>query len=297
MTRDIARRKTHLLCGEEGPRDVEDWGYGGSRVAQGIDDSFSVEYFKENFKIEVTKCDSEELLFDMSGLDSSFANGFRRILLAEVPSMAIETVHMYQNTGVIQDEVLAHRIGLVPIVLDPEKFEERQSDEELSEKNCTCFELKVTCTPESLDPKWHSMPVYAKDLKWTPMSKEQKAKFKADPPRVAVPELLITKLRPGQEIDAKFFVEKGVGRTHAKWTPVATTCYRLLPVFSFPKGPIQGADAQDLVSSCPMKVFKLRRDEAVVADARSCTTCRLCFERFPERVVLEKQKDFFICEC
>lgn len=56
------------------------------------------------------------------GVDASIANAFRRILLAEVPTMAIETVYIFNNTSVIQDEVLAHRLGLIPIKADPGKF-------------------------------------------------------------------------------------------------------------------------------------------------------------------------------
>lgn len=43
--------------------------------------------------------------FDMVGIDASIANAFRRILLAEVPTMAIEKIHIYNNTTIIQDEV------------------------------------------------------------------------------------------------------------------------------------------------------------------------------------------------
>ena len=46
-----------------------------------------------------------EIEFDMVGIDASIANAFRRILLAEVPTMAIEKIHIYNNTTIIQDEV------------------------------------------------------------------------------------------------------------------------------------------------------------------------------------------------
>jgi DNA-directed RNA polymerase I and III subunit RPAC1 len=60
--------------------------------------------------------------FDMIGIDASIANAFRRILLAEIPTMAIEKVYINNNTSVIQDEVLAHRLGLIPLKADPTKF-------------------------------------------------------------------------------------------------------------------------------------------------------------------------------
>lgn len=47
-------------------------------------------------------------------------------LLFKVPTMAIEKVFIYNNTSIIQDEVLAHRLGLIPIKADPRLFEYRQ---------------------------------------------------------------------------------------------------------------------------------------------------------------------------
>jgi DNA-directed RNA polymerase alpha subunit len=65
----------------------------------------------------------DELVFDLIGVDAPIANALRRILLAEVPSVAIETVWLYNNTSLIQDEVLALRLGLVPLNVDPRLLE------------------------------------------------------------------------------------------------------------------------------------------------------------------------------
>jgi DNA-directed RNA polymerase alpha subunit len=40
--------------------------------------------------------------------------------------MAIEKVFVYNNTSLLQDEVLAHRLGLIPLKADPRLFEYRQ---------------------------------------------------------------------------------------------------------------------------------------------------------------------------
>jgi DNA-directed RNA polymerases I and III subunit RPAC1 len=72
--------------------------------------------------VEIQHSNELEMEFDLVGIDASIANSFRRILIAEVPTMAIETVFVFNNTSVIQDEVLAHRLGLIPIKADPERF-------------------------------------------------------------------------------------------------------------------------------------------------------------------------------
>lgn len=75
--------------------------------------------------------------FDMIGVDASIANSFRRILLSEVPTMAIDRVMIYNNTSVIQDEVLAHRIGLIPLKANPSLFKFREnSDFNYFSDNC-----------------------------------------------------------------------------------------------------------------------------------------------------------------
>jgi DNA-directed RNA polymerase alpha subunit len=69
--------------------------------------------FLMRIKIECQK--EQELEFDLIGVTPALANAFRRIMISEVPSMAIEKVHIYNNTSIIQDEILAHRIGLIPL--------------------------------------------------------------------------------------------------------------------------------------------------------------------------------------
>lgn len=49
---------------------------------------------------------------------------------------------------------------------------------------------------------------------------------------------------------------KGVGKDHAKFSPVATASYRLLPVITL-KGEIKGQDAEELVAKCPLNVFDI----------------------------------------
>ncbi|CDJ69178.1 DNA-directed RNA polymerases I and III subunit RPAC1, putative [Eimeria necatrix] len=137
--------------------------------------------------------------------------------------------------------------------------------------------------------------IYARDLKWIPMSERQKQKFAQDPPAPVHPDILITKLRPGQEIELFGFLEKGLGKTHAKWSPVATAVYRLEPEFVF-TSPIEGEDAEELKELCPMGVFDIEDStgRAYAKFPRNCTTCRACLERFENQLQLNKIPDQFI---
>lgn len=72
----------------------------------------------QTFRVEFHRNTPLFAEFDLIHIDASIANTFRRILLAEVPSLAIETVYVQTNTSIIQDEVLSHRLGLIPLVGD-----------------------------------------------------------------------------------------------------------------------------------------------------------------------------------
>ena len=109
------RNKIHLDL--HTVRNTEDSKYPGTY--SGYDDSWNYAKFKNNFRLEIVSRSAREVEFDMIGIDAPFANAFRRILLAEVPTMAVEEVFINNNTSVMQDEVLAHRLGLLPINVDP----------------------------------------------------------------------------------------------------------------------------------------------------------------------------------
>ena len=102
----------------------------------------------------------------MSGIDASIANALRRIMIAEIPTMALHKVLMYQNTSVLPDEVLIHRIGLMPLKVDyREHFAEKKEDDDLNETNSLKFKLSVKCTKKKEYEKFNDETLEAKGLK------------------------------------------------------------------------------------------------------------------------------------
>ena len=91
---------------------------------------------------------------------------------------------------------------------------------------------------------------------------------------------------------------KGIGRTHAKWSPVSTAFYRLLPKIEI-KQKISGEDAEQLKKLCPMKVFDIEEmGNAIVKNERLCTSCRECIRnpKFKDNIDLLKVKDHYECK-
>ncbi|XP_063957877.1 DNA-directed RNA polymerases I and III subunit RPAC1-like [Lytechinus pictus] len=263
--------------------------------------------FTKNFRIDVIRLTKTELEFDMVGVDPAVANAFRRILLAEVPTMAVEKVFIFNNTSIIQDEVLAHRLGLIPIKADPRIFEYRQEgDETGSEEDTIEFQLKVKCTKnpnaskDATDPDelYKNSKVTTEHFKWNPIGSQEQTHG----PKAFAPvdnDILIAKLRPGQEIDLKMHCVKGVGKDHAKFSPVATASYRLMPEIKLTEN-IIGERAKKLQQCFSPGVIEVEKRNgvpvAVVACPRKDTCSREVFSHddLKDCVKLNRIRDHFI---
>lgn len=272
----------------------------------GYDDSWSQEKFEETFQIDIVSLSGCDMEFDMVGVDPAIANAVRRILLAEVPTMAIETVSIWNNTSIIQDEVLAHRLGLIPIKADPRLFEYRQKDsEEQTSEDTIQFKLKVKCTRNSsvsdaTDPDvlYKNHKVYTKDMEWVPLPGQEHLKSKGIRP--VHEDILITTMRPGHELDLELHCLKGIGKDHAKFSPVATASYRLLPEIRLLR-PFYDTQAEKLQKCFSPGVIDLVKTPdgkkvAKVANARLDTCSRNVFRHddLKDGVLLQKVRDHFI---
>ena len=240
--------------------------------------------------------------FDLVGVDASFANALRRILISEVPSMAIEKVYMFENSSCIPDEVLSHRLGLIPIKVDPSFFNFKEKDASPTDLDTIVFNLKIKCSgAKSTNPeeKFENQKVLSKHLQWVPQG-DQLEKFKDNPISVVHDDILIAKLGPGQEIDVQLHCEKGIGEDHAKFSPVATASYRLLPEIII-KEDILGEDADKFASCFPKGTIKVIEKnnirKAIVDNPRKCTMSRECLRHpeFENKVELNRVRDFFLC--
>ncbi|KAI0155057.1 DNA-directed RNA polymerase [Xylariaceae sp. FL1272] len=292
------------------------------------------EQFRRGFRVQWHQNDQFEAQFSLIGVDASIANAFRRILIAEIPTLAIETVFVMNNTSVIQDEVLAHRLGLIPFTGSKEGIRnflgffrkpghgEGEYDTTF-DTNTIQLNLDVKCTrnknaaPDASKPEdlYHNSSVYARDLVFVPLgSQEEYFTGPENIIRPVNPDILIAKLRPGQEIELEMHMHKGFGWDHAKYSPVATASYRLLPTIKI-LSPILGDDARKF-QKCFMpgviELEKVTRKEAstqgsgyegsegevkaVVKDPMRDTVSReaLRHPEFEGKVKLGRRKDHFI---
>ncbi|KAK9084586.1 hypothetical protein Sjap_024997 [Stephania japonica] len=318
----IQLQRTRVFCASDAPTQTENVQYSGAYASMGVDNSFRLEDFVKNFRVEVVRLTEDDMEFDMIGIDAALANAFRRILIAEVPTMAIEKVLFANNTSVIQDEVLAHRLGLIPIKADPRLFEYMSVNDTPNEKNTIVFKLHVKC--KRGDPR---ITVKSDQLEWLPNGSEfqlvtdnsnsnsnskPKTYTSFSSSQTSLPEfsensiaskhddIIIAKLGPGQEIELEAHAVKGVGKTHAKWSPVATAWYRMLPEVVLLEE-VEDQKAEELVKKCPVNVFDIEdvgkgKRRAIVAQPRACTLCRECIRGndWEKLIALRRVKNHFI---
>ncbi|XP_048610300.1 DNA-directed RNA polymerases I and III subunit rpac1-like [Brassica napus] len=306
-------QRTRVLCKNDAPIHTASVVYSGAYNGVGVDNSVKLENFSENFKVDVIEIsnDGMELTFDMIGIDAASYNVFFFVFTMQLPTMAFEKVFIANNTSIVQDEVLAQRMGLVPIAADPKLFEYLSENDQPNEKNTIVFKLHAKCAkgegrkkvltkeliwlPKGSELVKESGDPNSKPKTYTSVSRSQEESFPEftdNPITPSYPDILIAKLGPGHEIELEAHAVKGIGKTHAKWLPVATAWYRMLPEVILLRE-VEDEDTERLVEACPEKVFDIEdmgngRKRATVAWPRNCTLCRQCVrENYGEEVKIE----------
>eukprot|EP00188_Purpureofilum_apyrenoidigerum_P001541 Plantae.Rhodophyta-Purpureofilum_apyrenoidigerum.ctg18592.p1 GENE.Plantae.Rhodophyta-Purpureofilum_apyrenoidigerum.ctg18592~~Plantae.Rhodophyta-Purpureofilum_apyrenoidigerum.ctg18592.p1 ORF type:complete len:396 (+),score=62.86 Plantae.Rhodophyta-Purpureofilum_apyrenoidigerum.ctg18592:53-1189(+) len=298
----LEEMRTRVAVGAKTPSNVEGIYYSGAFASMSIDNSLSVEHLRDRMQIRVLSRDRDRLVFEIVGIDAPIANTLRRILLSEVPTMAIETVSIFNNTSVIHDEILAHRLGLIPLDVDPRLFQESGESQEDLETTSLRFKLDIRCTKKVGVPadaptqdRYVNSDVFSSALVWEPIGRQAEV-FAIKPPKPVHNDILIAKLRPGQEIKLECVAVRGIGKVHAKWSPVATAFYKMLPEVKLLEE-VSGRDATALLDKCPADVFDIEDSgRAVVSRPRQCTMCRECIREagWERKVKLSRVRDHFI---
>ena len=175
------------------------------------------------------QAESDRVDFVLSSVDLALANSLRRVILAEISTVAIDLVNVQANTSVLPDEYIAHRLGLIPLNsrdCDKDMVHWRDCDCESTCERCTVvLELNAKCSATATE----TMMVYGRDL--VPIG--SRANAYVGLPVIKDPEgkgPLIAKLRRGQELNLTCIARKGIAKEHAKWAPTAAVGFEYDPL-------------------------------------------------------------------
>lgn len=216
-------------------------------------------------EIDILEKDDTHLRFLVQGADIPYMNALRRLSLSEVPCMAVDDVVILENSSVLQDEIIAHRLGFVPLKTDLDSYNLPEECPCKSEFGCNLCRVTLAIDVEAKDgPR----TVYSGDL----TSENPAIKPVSD-------KIPILKLAKNQRIKLEAYARLGKGKAHAKWQPVSMCTYKYYPKIRISKTCDVCGECVDI---CPRKVLAKKGGKVEVQDLVSCTLCHDCAEACPK---------------
>ncbi len=158
-------------------------------------------------KIEVLEKSDERIKVHLGGVSRAYANAIRRIALSEVPCMAVDDVVILENSSVMYDELLAHRLGLIPLKTDLSQYVLPENCDCNNPLGCPKCRVLLVLDAEAKDSvkEVFSGDIRSEDGTTVPIS----------------PSIPIVKLAPSQKVKVEAYARLGRGKEHAKWRPAA----------------------------------------------------------------------------
>ncbi len=224
-------------------------------------------------EIEILEEDEFRIKFILRNVSTALANSFRRAMKAHVPTLAVDYVDFYVNTSFFYDEIIAHRIGMVPIKTDLGKFN-FQHECSCGGEGCPNCQIAFRLNVEG--PK----VVYSGD-------------FVSDDPEVhfAFSNIPIVELYEGQQLMIEAVARLGTGREHAKFQPVSVCAYKILPRIEISDS---CSRCGECVDACARGVLKMENGELKVGDVLKCSMCMECIKACDMNAIRVEETDSYL---
>ncbi len=162
-------------------------------------------------EVKLLKKEDNKMHFLIKGVNYAFVNSLRRLIVYRVPVMSIDEITVKTNSSALYDEILAHRLGLIPLKTDLKSYNVH-TECKCEGKGCENCQLVMTLKAKG------PCTVYSESIK------------SKDPKVVPVyGKMIIVKLLEGQEIDLQMIAVLGQGIEHIKFAP-AIAYYQGYPI-------------------------------------------------------------------
>ena len=232
-------------------------------------------------EIEILEKTDDYVRFIVKGVNVPFANALRRIMLTEVPAMAIDELVILENSSMLNDEILAHRMGFIPLKTDLDSYNLPEECTCKSEFGCNLCRLTLTLEAEATEK---TITVYSRDLK------------SENPDITPVSDKIpIVKLAPEQKIKLEAYARLGKGKNNAKWQPVSMCTYKYLPQV---KIDLERCNAcAECVKLCPERVLIDMEEGIKTQNVIECTLCMDCVDACPQNppaIEISWEKEAFV---
>lgn len=236
-------------------------------------------------EIEIVEMAERKGKFILKNSTPAMANALRRTMLSKIPKMAIDKVEFhlgsidvdgeeYESITPLFDEIIAHRLGMVPVPTDYENFN---------------FKDKCSCGGEGC-PSCEIMYSLNKHGPCTVLSGDLEP---LGGPELKVKDefIPIVELASGQSVLIYAYAIMGTAEKHVKWQVANGVGYKYLPVIKINK---KNASAEDIAKACPKKVFEVENGELVAKRPLDCSLCMSCCEDFDDAVTVTGDDSNFV---
>lgn len=226
---------------------------------------------------KIVSLNEDTIRFLVDGVNAAFANSLRRTMVAEVPIMTVEDIFYFDNSSIVPDEVLAHRIGFVPLTTDLDSYVLPEECDCEAELGCPKCRAGLTMDVEAKDD---TVTVYSGDL------------VPEDPSIAPVSKRIpLAKLAPGQAIKFEAYAQLGQGKVHAKWSPVSMCVYQNVALVDVE----DEAATKECLDACGDDVAVIEGGVLKVIDIQGFERCRRCRELVShEEIMRGLKKDEFL---
>jgi len=156
---------------------------------------------------EVLERTDERVVIKFNNISRQYINAIRRMAISEVPTLAIDDVVILENSSVMHDEAVAHRLGLIPLRTGLDRFVMPQDCDCKSTLGCSKCRVLLVLDSEAMEKTKivTSGELLSEDELVKPVSKD----------------IPIVVLAPAQKLKFEAYARLGVGKDHAKWQPTS----------------------------------------------------------------------------
>ena len=157
--------------------------------------------------IRILERDNNHIVIEFDDIPRQYVNALRRLSISQVPTFAIDDIVILENSSVMHDEAIAHRLGLIPLRTDLQRFVMPHLCDCKSTLGCSKCRVLLVLDAESQDKTKviSSAELISEDEVVKPVNNE----------------IPIVSLAPAQKLKFEAYARLGIGKSHAKWQPTS----------------------------------------------------------------------------